>query len=423
MNFTLASLLLPFFLLAVPIAISIILVSVIAVYFFTSIPLVVVPQRMFVGLDSFPLMAIPFFILAGNIMASGGISNSLVEFAKSIIGRVQGGLAATCVLTCLFFAAVSGSSIATTFAIGAILIPAMVKQGYPKPMAAAIQASSAELGVLIPPSIPLILYGISTDTSIGDLFIATLLPGTIVALGLIICVLVWVRIKGLGKNDAEGCPHFTLAFKSAIGALMMPIIILGGIYGGIFTPTEASAVAVVYALALTIINKSFSVTGIIEILKKTARSTTVVMIVISAAALFSFLISLSGVTDDLVAMISSSVDSKISFLIMVNIFLFFIGMFVETSAAILIFAPIMAPLALFYGVDPVHFGIIMVVNLALGMFTPPLGVNLFAASQVADLPVEKMLTPLIPLVTTVIICLAIITWFPGLSLWLPELIK
>ncbi|MBR9787778.1 MAG: TRAP transporter large permease [Vibrionaceae bacterium] len=416
MNMALASLLFPFFMMGIPVAVSIILVSIIAVYFFTSTPLMVLPQRMFVGLDSFPLMAIPFFILSGNIMASGGISNQLVDFARTIVGRVQGGLAATCVLTCLFFAAVSGSSIATTFAIGAVLIPAMVERGYPKPMAASIQAASAELGVLIPPSIPLILYGISTDTSIGSLFIATLLPGVLIAVGLITCILIWARIKGFGKNDMDNCPPVYQAFKNAIGALLMPIIVLGGIYGGVFTPTEASAVAVIYSLGLTIVNKTFTFAGFAEILKKTARSTTVVMLVISAAALFSFLISLSGVADDIIDYISENVSSKLGFLVMVNVFLFVIGMFVETSAAILIFAPILAPLAAYYGIDGIHFGIIMVVNLALGMFTPPLGVNLFAASQVANLPVEKMLKSLLPLVGTVIICLAIITWFPSISL-------
>ncbi len=423
MNTLLASLLIPFFLSGLPIAISIILVSIITLYFFTSIPLIVLPQRMFVGLDSFPLMAIPFFILAGNIMSSGGISKNLVDFARSIVGRIQGGLAATCVLTCLLFAAVSGSSIATTFAIGSILIPSMVKQGYPRPMAAAIQASSAELGVLIPPSIPLILYGVSTDTSIGSLFLATLLPGTLIAFGLIVCVLVMARVKGIGKRDADGCPHVTVAFKNAISALIMPIIVLGGIYGGIFTPTEASAVAVIYALFLTIFNKTFKFKNFMTILMKTAKSTTIVMLIISAASLFSFLIALSGMTEELVEIISTNINSKLGFFIAINIFLFIIGMFVETAAAILILAPILAPLASFYGIDQIHFGIIMVVNLALGMFTPPLGVNLFAASQVAELPVEKMLKPLIPLVTTVIGCLCIIIWFPELSLWLPKFFK
>ncbi|MEI8671584.1 TRAP transporter large permease [Vibrio sp. SA48] len=326
-------------------------------------------------------------------------------------------------LTCLLFAAVSGSSIATTFAIGSILIPSMVKQGYPKSMAAAIQASSAELGVLIPPSIPLILYGVSTDTSIGSLFLATLLPGGLIALCLIVCVLVMARVKGIGKRDAEGCPNVTIAFKSAISALIMPIIVLGGIYGGIFTPTEASAVAVIYSLLLTIFNGTFQLGDFFNILKKTAKSTTIVMLVISAASLFSFLISLSGMTEELVGIISNNIDSKLSFFIAINLFLFVVGMFVETAAAILILAPILAPLASFYGIDAIHFGIIMVVNLALGMFTPPLGVNLFAASQVAELPVEKMLKPLVPLVSTVIVCLCIITWFPSLSLWLPQLLK
>jgi len=244
MNLALALSLAIFFLMGVPIAVAIGLASVIGIEAHGRLPMLLVAQRMFTGLDSFPLMAIPLFILAGNLMAIGGISRRLIDLAKALVGGVQGGLACTCVLTCMMFASVSGSSVATTFAIGAILIPAMARHGYPVPMAASIQASSAELGVLIPPSIPLILYGVATDTSIGRLFAAGIGPGLLVASVLMATVLILCRVKGLGKEDGRDRPPLGRAFIAALPALTLPVIIVGGIYVGIFTPTEASAVAV-----------------------------------------------------------------------------------------------------------------------------------------------------------------------------------
>ena len=283
------------FILGVPIAVAIGLASVIGIEAQGNLPLLLVAQRMFTGIDSFPLMAIPLFILAGNLMSAGGISQRLVELAKSLVGGIQGGLACTCVLTCMLFASVSGSSVATTFAIGAILIPAMVKHNYPKPLAASIQASSAELGVLIPPSIPLILYGVSTDTSIGKLFVAGIGPGLVVAVSLMALVLVICRMRGIGKDDGMGRASPAAAFKSALPALLVPVVILGGIYTGIFTPTEASAAAVAAALIVGMVfYKELKFSDLSEILKKTIISTSAIMIIISAAALFSFLITRSG---------------------------------------------------------------------------------------------------------------------------------
>ena len=242
-----------FFAFSVPIAVSIGFASVTGIQLFTSIPMLVVPKEMFSAIDKFALGAIPFFILAGNLMEVGGISNRLVNFAKSIVGGLQGGLAMTCVMTCMIFAAVSGSSVATTFAIGAILIPALIKHGYPTNFAAALQATSAELGVIIPPSIPMILYGVSAEVSIGELFIAGFGPGILIGGGLMAFVWLWSQYKGYGKDDHVGRMAFTHATKEAALALMMPVIILGGIYGGVFTPTEAGAIAVCYALFIGLI--------------------------------------------------------------------------------------------------------------------------------------------------------------------------
>ena len=406
------------FILGVPIAVAIGLASVIGIEAHGSLPLLLVAQRMFTGIDSFPLMAIPLFILAGNLMSAGGISHRLVELAKSLVGGMQGGLACTCVLTCMLFASVSGSSVATTFAIGAILIPAMVKHHYPKPLAASVQASSAELGVLIPPSIPLILYGVSTDTSIGQLFVAGLGPGVVVAGSLMVLVLVICRVRGIGKEDGRDRQSPGAALLAALPALLAPIVILGGIYTGVFTPTEAIAVAVVTALVTgMLIYRVLKLKYLPDILKRTIISISVIMVIISAAALFSFLITRSGLPNEIAILFREIFESRIAFLLAVNILLLIVGMFIETSAAILVLAPILAPIAVSYGVDPVHFGLIIVVNLALGMITPPLGVNLFAACAVANLRIAQIIPQLVWFVLMVFAALMIITYVPQITMW------
>lgn len=423
MNAAIGLALIILFSLGVPIAVSIMLASIIGIEFFSSLPLLLVPQQLFVGIDNFPLMAIPFFILAGNLMAAGGISRRLVDLAKSMVGGLQGGLAMTCVLTCMMFAAVSGSSVATTFAIGSILIPAMVKHGYPRPLAASIQASSAELGVLIPPSIPLILFGVSTDTSIGKLFIAGIGPGLLIGCALLLFLYLFCKVRGYGLRDHEDRQNFPIALKRAWIAMLMPVVVIGGIYGGIFTPTEASAVAVVYAVIVGgFIYRELSLAELWPILRHSVISTAAVMLIIAAAALFSFLISRSGLPTEVAAWVTVVFDSPLSFLLAVNIMLLIVGMFIETSAAILVLAPIFTPIAVQYGIDPVHFGLIVVVNLALGMFTPPLGVNLFAACSVAKLSVDQLIPWLMPFVLVVVACLMAITYLPWISLGLVDLL-
>lgn len=411
------------FLAGVPVAVSLAMAGVIGIEFFSNLPLMLVAQRMFVGIDSFPLMAIPFFILAGNLMSAGGISARLVDLAKAIVGGIQGGLACTCVLTCMIFASVSGSSVATTFAIGAILIPAMVRHGYPRPTAAAIQASSAELGVLIPPSIPLILYGVATDTSIGQLFIAGIGPGLFIGLSLIIFLALWCRLRGYGTRDGEDRLALWPAFRRAGAALLMPFVVIGGIYGGVFTPTEASAVAVFYALLVgVVIYRELSLADLPRILRDTVISTSVVMFIIAAAALFSFILTRAGIPAAIGALASELFNDKWTFLLAVNVLLLVVGMFIETSAAILVLAPILTPIAISYGVDPIHFGVIVVVNLALGMFTPPLGVNLFAACAVARISIDRIVPALLPFVLIVLACLLAITYLPFISLGLRDLL-
>jgi tripartite ATP-independent transporter DctM subunit len=410
------------FALSVSVAVSIGLSAILGIQVANANMLLSV-KEMFSSLNKFPLAAIPFFILAGNLMETGGISRRLVEFAKSLVGGVQGGLPMTCVLTCMIFAAVSGSSVATTFAIGAILIPALIKHGYPKPYAAALQATSAELGVVIPPSIPMILYGVSAEVSIGELFIAGFGPGLLIGFSLMAFVYVYCKFKGWGKNDGQGRLSLLPAFGQAGWALLMPVIILGGIYGGIFTPTEASAVAVFYALFVgMVVYREIRITDLAMILRKSVLSSAVIMFIIANAGLFAFLITRAGVPDAIGRWLEAVLQSPELFLLGVNLALFLIGMFIETSAAIIVLAPILAPVAIHFGVDPVHFGLVMVVNLALGMITPPFGVNLFAACTVTKISLDRIIPYLLPFVLVILACLMVITYVPEISLTLRDLV-
>ncbi|MDP2165669.1 MAG: TRAP transporter large permease [Hydrogenophaga sp.] len=395
--------------------------AVLGIALFDPNQLILVPKEMFSAIDKFPLLAIPFFILAGNLMETGGISRRLVDFAKSLVGGVQGGLPMTCVLTCMIFAAVSGSSVATTFAIGAILIPALIKHGYPVGYAASVQATSAELGVVIPPSIPLILFGVAAEVSIGELFIAGFGPGLLIGVALMIFVHLWCRFKGLGKNDGDGRLGVWPATRNAGWALLMPVVILGGIYGGIFTPTEASVIAVFYALVVgLVIHRELKLADIVVVLRKSVISSAVIMFIIANAGLFAFLITRAGIPDAIGQWLTAVLQSPGMFLLGVNVALFVIGMFIETSAAIIVLAPILVPVAIYFGIDPVHFGIIMVVNLALGMITPPFGVNLFAACTVARISLDRIIGHLLPFVLVIIGCLMVITYVPSISLALRD---
>ena len=410
------------FALTISVAVSIGLASILGIQAANANMLISV-KEMFNAINKFPLAAIPFFILAGNLMETGGISRRLVEFAKSIVGGVQGGLPMTCVLTCMIFAAVSGSSVATTFAIGAILIPALIKHGYPTSYAAALQATSAELGVIIPPSIPMILYGVSAEVSIGELFIAGFGPGLLISGALMLFVWAYCKWKGWGKHDGEGRLSFGKATWQAGWALLMPVIILGGIYGGVFTPTEASAVAVFYALIVgVVIYREIGLKDLYAILRKSVVSSSVIMFIIANAGLFAFLITRAGVPEAIGLWLQDVLKSPTMFLLGVNAALFIIGMFIETSAAIIVLAPILAPVAVHFGVDPVHFGLIMVVNLALGMITPPFGVNLFAACTVARISLDQIVKHLIPFVLVILGCLMVITYVPWISLALRDLV-
>jgi tripartite ATP-independent transporter DctM subunit len=410
------------FALTVSVAVSIGLSSIIGIQIANANMLISV-KEMFNSINKFPLAAIPFFILAGNLMETGGISRRLVEFAKSIVGGVQGGLPMTCVLTCMIFAAVSGSSVATTFAVGAILIPALIKHGYPKPWATALQATSAELGVIIPPSIPMILFGVSAEVSIGELFVAGVGPGLLIGGALMLFVWLYSKYKGWGKNDGDGRLSFGKATWQASWALLMPVIVLGGIYGGVFTPTEAAAVAVLYSFIVgTVIYREIGIKDIYTILRKSVISSAVIMFIIANAGLFAFLLTRAGAPEAIGTWLQQVLQSPLYFLLGINVALFIIGMFIETGAAILVLAPILVPVAVHFGIDPVHLGMVMVVNLALGMVTPPFGVNLFAACTVARISLDRVIKDLIPFIGVILACLMLISYVPEISLTLRDIV-
>ena len=410
------------FALTISVAVSIGLSAILGIQLANANMLISV-KEMFNSINKFPLAAIPFFILAGNLMETGGISRRLIEFSKSIVGGIQGGLPMTCVLTCMIFAAVSGSSVATTFAIGAILIPALLKHGYPRPWATSLQATSAELGVIIPPSIPMILFGVSAEVSIGELFIAGVGPGILIGFALMFFVWVYAKIKGWGKNDGDGRLSFGQATWQAGWALMMPLVVLGGIYGGVFTPTEAAAVAVLYSFIIgTLVYREIKLKDLYGILRKSVISSAVIMFIIANAGLFAFLITRAGVPGAIGQWLQEVLQSPAYFLLGVNLALFIIGMFIETGAAIIVLAPILVPVAVHFGIDPVHFGMVVVVNLAMGMITPPFGVNLFAACTVARISLDRIIKDLIPFIGVILVCLMVITFVPQLSLALRDLV-
>ena len=421
MSITMLITMLVCFAFSVSVAVSIGLAASIGLAISDPSRMILVPKEMFSALDKFPLAAIPFFILAGNLMETGGISQRLVDFARSIVGGIQGGLPMTCVLTCMIFAAVSGSSVATTFAIGAILIPALIRQGYPVTYAAALQATSAELGVIIPPSIPMILFGVAAEVSIGELFIAGILPGLFIGLSLMLFVHIYCRIKGWGKNDGVGRGSLLATASKAGWALLMPVIILGGIYGGIFTPPEAAAVAVFYALLVGMfLHRELKPAHLPAIFRKSVISSAVIMFIIANAGVFAYMITRAGIPEAIGLWLTEILSSPAWFLLGVNATLFVIGMFIETSAAIIVLAPILVPVAMHFDIDPVHFGIIMVVNLALGMITPPFGVNLFAACAVARISLDRIVKHLLAFVMVIVACLAVITYVPSMSLLLRD---
>jgi C4-dicarboxylate transporter DctM subunit len=419
MAWLLFALLIVLFFINIPVAVALGLASMIVLMIQDNVPLMVIVQKMFNSTDSFTLMAVPFFILAGKLMESGGISKRLMHFASTIVGSLHGGLAIISIVTCMFFAAISGSSAATTAAVGSILIPAMTKRGYDINFATAVQAAGGTIGVMIPPSVPLILFGVIAGTSIGDLFIAGVLPGIFVGISLIIVAYFISRKRGYGKEEKSSFKDIAIAFKNAILAMLMPVIILGGIYGGIFTPTEGSVVAVVYGLIVgLLIYKEIKWRDLPEIFISSAVTSAVILFIISCASIFGFLLTREQIPQQISNIMLGATTNPIMLLIIINIILLIVGTFLETAAAIVILAPILVPVVSAAGIDLVHFGVIMVVNLAIGMVTPPVGINLFVASNIANIKLEQIVRAIIPFIIILIVDVLILSFMPSISLFL-----
>ena len=408
------------FVVSVPIAIALGMAAI-PTLVDRGIPFIAIPQVIFEALDSFALMALPLYILAGRLMQHGGIASRLVDVAKALVSWVRGGLAAAVVLTSMLFATISGSSAATAAAIGSMLIPEMEKQKYPRPFSAAVTASSGELGVIIPPSVAMVIYGVITGVSITDLFIAGFLPGLLIAVSLMSTAILIAWIMGYGERQPFSLGPWARdvgrAFWRASLSLFMPVIILGGIFGGIFTATEAAVVAVFYALFLSmLVYREITPRDLPRIFASAAVTSAVVMIIVAFAAMFAFALHLLRAPQQIGLLLTTITENPLLFLLLVNLFLLVVGMFMETFAAIVILGPILSPIAASYGIDPVHFGLIMIVNLAVGMVTPPVGVNLFIACGIARISMEQLMRPLAIFLGVLIINLMIITYVPGLSL-------
>lgn len=412
------ALLIIFLLLSVPVGFALLLSSLGTIVLADiEIPFSILTQVMVTANDSFPLMAIPFFILAGVLMGRGGVSERLLNIANSFVGHYRGGFAIAAVLTAMFFSAISGSGPATVAAIGSIMIPEMVKRGYKKLFATALIASAGTIGIVIPPSIPLVIYGVSSGTSIGDLFKAGIIPGILMGGALMLWAYLHAKKENYQPDKKATWKERLHHINRGKGALFMPVVILGGIYGGIFTPTEAAVIAVVYGLILSFfIYRELTWKDTIALFYDSAVSTGSIMVIVAAAAVFGRILTLEQIPNNVASAMVSISDNPIIFLLLVNILLLIVGTFMETIAAVIILTPILLPLSAQMGIDPVHFGIIMIVNLSLGFITPPLGLNLFVASSVSNIKIVQLSKGIIPGFVALIIVLFLITYVSWFSL-------
>lgn len=403
-----------------PIAVALGMASVVAMAM-SGISFEIVAQRMFTSNNSFPLLAIPFFILAGEIMSTGGMSRRLVDFAGSLVGHFRGGLSAVAILGSSFFAALSGSNAATVAAIGGVMNAPMAEKGYRPQYTAATIAAAGVTGMIIPPSILLILYGVVTGVSIADLFMAGVLPGVLICLSLLGLNYVMVRKEPVEKVAFQGAGEIGRTAKAAFWPLMMPVIILSGIYGGVFTPTEAAVVAALYGLAVGFISRELKVGDLYPIFLKTVISSSIVMFVMNAAGVFGWVITINQIPQSISSFLTEAAGNQVLYILFVNIFLLIVGCIMNAAAAIVIFTSILYPVAMSFGIDPVVFGIIMAVNLSIGTVTPPLGVDLFVASAITKVPLERIVVSIWPFVLILLVDLLIISYFPPLSTALIDL--
>ncbi|WP_291115398.1 TRAP transporter large permease [Flavobacterium sp. UBA6135] len=407
-----------------PVAWSISIASLLTML--VSIPLLpsvtTVSQRMGTGLDSFALLAIPFFILSGQLMNKGGIAHRLIAFAKTLVGALPGGLALINVIGAMLMGAIAGSAMASASAMGSILGPEMEKEGYSKEFGAAVNITSSTLGLVIPPSNVLIVYSLASGgVSIAALFLAGYIPGILTGLFLMVLAYFWAKKKKYKLGERSSLKNVAKTFFAALPSLLLLIIVIGGIVAGVFTATEASAVAVLYTLILGFVYKEIRTRDLPKILLESSITTAVVMLLIGASMSMSWVMSYENIPQDITTSLLSISDNKIIILLIINLLLLFVGIFMDMTPAVLIFTPIFLPVVTKLGIDPVHFGIIMVLNLSIGLCTPPVGSVLFVGVGVAKTTIQKVIKPLIPLFLVMIFALLLVTYIPALSMWLPQL--
>lgn len=414
-----------FLILQVPIGISIGLAILCYMALFPEVTsLRYFSTSMFSSVDTFPLMAVPFFILAGAVMKGGGLSRRLVEFAKTLVGGSPGGLAVVTIIACAFFGAVSGSSPATVAAIGSIMIPYMVEEGYDLKFATAVTTCAGILGAIIPPSIPMVIYGVAAQASVGKLFIGGFGPGILCAILLIMMARYIAKKRGWkGSDERVSLRVAWVSFLDAKWALFVPVIILGGIYGGIFTPTESAAVAVIYGIVVGIyVYKELRWSDLHSHLVSSALMTGAVLIIASTATMLGRLMTIEQIPDMIATGLMSISNNKYVILMILNIFLFFVGMVMDTLGAILILAPLLVPVVGKFGLDPIHFGMVMILNLVIGFVTPPVGINLFVACALTKVDFLQLSKACVPFIGALLAALVLVTLIPAITLWLPSLL-
>ena len=428
-------LLIALLLVGMPVSIALGLTVLTVLFVLTDVPLDAVALKLFTGIESFELMCVPFFILAGNFLTHGGVARRMIRFATAMAGHWPGGLALASVVACAVFAAVSGSSPATVVAIGSIMIPAMVARGLPKPFASGVVASGGVLGILIPPSIVMVLYSVATSgmiargptgervhaASVGDLFMAGVVPGLMLA-SLLALTTVWLALRrGYPRSERQPWSERLAALVDCFWGLALIVIVMGGIYGGVFTPTEAAAMSAVYAFVVAVyVYRDLKLTDVPRVLLASASMSAMLLYIITNAVLFTFLLTHEQIPQAIADWIIDQGFGRVSFLLVVNVILMIAGCVMEPASVMLILAPILFPVAVQLGVDPVHFGIILVVNMEIGMLTPPVGLNLYVASGISRLGLMTLSRAVLPWLGTMLGFLMLVTFWPDLSLWLPR---
>ena len=415
--------LLALMLTGMPISISLGLTVLTFLFTMTQVPLESVALKLFTGIEKFEIMAIPFFILAGNFLTHGGVARRMINFATSLVGHWYGGLALSGVVACALFAAVSGSSPATVVAIGSILLPGMLKAGFPKHFGAGVITTSGALGILIPPSIVMVMYSVATNTSVGALFMAGVVPGIVLAS--MLGALTWYRAKKFNypRQPKSSWKERLLTFKESVWGLALIIVVMGGIYSGVFTPTEAAAMSAVYSFFVAVfIYKDMRLKDVPKVLLNSANMSAMLLYIITNAVMFSFILTNENIPQELANWLLDKGLGHIAFLFAVNILLLMAGNFMEPSSIVLIFAPILFPVAIKLGIDPVHFGIMMTVNMEVGMCHPPVGLNLYVASGITKMGITELTIAVWPWLLTMIVFLIAVTYWPPLSIWFPKLL-